>query len=239
MNQRMAQMEHRACGKELLAASRFDEALREFDLAVELLPNDHESIYCLGLINLKLGHLPMALLWFDRALELSPDTTLYLADRAVAKLRACDKEGAWADMDRCIDIDPRNAYHWSLRGFMRNAAGDPNGALEDYKEAVRIDPDDAITYNNMGLVEEGIGYTKEARESYSRSDMLAGIKPKAPEHVVPLRDERPKPIEDAKSISWSPELSVNEVFRLMLRTFTDPVERKDFMHFIFRRNKAG
>jgi Flp pilus assembly protein TadD len=227
---------HKAQGRELLAANRPEDAVREFDLAIELMPNDHEAIYLKGLANLRLGHMPMALLCIDRALELSPDTTLYLTDRAVAKLRVGDKEGARADMDRCISIAPTNAYHWSLRGFMRNAAGDPAGALEDYREAVRLDPDDAITYNNMGLVEEGMGYTKEAKESYSRSDMLAGITPKAPEHMVPLKDERPQPAPTA-TVPKAP--SARDLMRVMWRTFTDAEERKDFFDFLRRRNGAA
>lgn len=225
---------HIAAGEAHLRAGDFNEAMRSFELALELAPNHHQAMYFSALTHLKLGQEATALVQFNRALELNPDNPNYLSDLAVTKMRSGDKDGAMRDLDRCVQLDPNYGYRYALRAFARSSMGDMQGAIDDYKRAVELDPEDAISYNNLGMAEEQMGYVDSSHQRFATADSLSAKASTPMDHTITFHqgksrlgvDEVIAPIEQLP-----PAESSETYWSTIAKVFTDKDQRQEFMRF--------
>jgi len=143
-------------GMRLVKATRYDQAILNFNRTVDLQPDFAEAYRMRGRAYVEESNPDQAIHDFTRLIELLPADTLALVERGFARLDKKDYAGAIADADRAIALDPKLARAYNLRGTARRAAGDPPKAIEDFSKAVELDPNldnyfqRASTYQRIG-----------------------------------------------------------------------------------------
>ena len=150
-------------GETYRLTGRYEEALADFDRAIELDPDYAWAIANRGEAYEALGRYEEALADFDRAMEFDPDLDWAIASRGQVYEALGRYEEALADFERAIEIDPD--YDWAIasRGRTYRLMGRNEEALADFERAMELDPDYASyiagrgeTYRLMGRYEEAL-----------------------------------------------------------------------------------
>lgn len=108
----------------LFNLGKYDMALKEYNRAIELFPQD------------EINRPGLASLYLERG-----DTHYTLEDF----------EHAIADFDKSIELNPENAIAYVYRGDARDNAGLINEAIADYTKAIELNPNYADAYYNRGV----------------------------------------------------------------------------------------
>ena len=131
----------------------YDQAVRDYDEAIQLDPDDAESYYNRGLAHYHNAAYDQAVRDYDEAIRLDPDDAESYYNRGLAHYHNAAFDQAVRDYDEAIRLDPEYAFAYNNRGIAHyhnhNAAYDQ--AVRDYDEAIRLDPEYAFAYNNRGI----------------------------------------------------------------------------------------
>ena len=143
-------------GMRLMKTTRYDQAILNFNRAVDLVPDYAEAYRMRGRAYVAQSDPDMAIRDFSRVAELQPRDAAILAERGFVNMDKKDYQAAIADADRAIALDPKLARAYNLRASARRAAGDPRRSIEDFTKAVELEPDldnyfqRASTYQQLG-----------------------------------------------------------------------------------------
>jgi tetratricopeptide (TPR) repeat protein len=163
--------DHAAQGNAYYDQGQFEEAVAEFEEALQLDPDDAETHYNLGLAYKALGKVDEAIGEYQEAIRLDPD----LAEAHNGLGNAYSDQGrldaAIAEYEEAIRLDPDlSDAHFNL-GHALMDQGEYEKALTAYQEAIRLEPDDpetrhnvGVAYAKMGLIDEAIAAWEEAIE---------------------------------------------------------------------------
>ena len=147
-------------------------AIRDFDEAIRLKPDDAAAYNSRGSAKSNLGDKQGAIKDFDEAIRLKPDYADAYWFRGAAKLNLGDKQGAVKDFDEAIRLKPDDALAYWFRGLAKSGLGDKQGAIKDYDEAIRLKPDDANAYWFRGLAKSDLGDKQGAIQDYQDAAKL-------------------------------------------------------------------
>ena len=128
-------------GKALLARQAYEEALREFQRAVQLEAASFIAWFSLGYAYGRLLRWEEALEAYERALALTPDHAGAWNNKGEALYNLRRYQLALAAYERALALDAENAIAWNNRGVARYALKDPRLALSDYERAIALDED--------------------------------------------------------------------------------------------------
>ena len=146
----------------LLKQGRREEALKAFDKAVQLKPDDAALWKQMGDALLELQRYDHALLSFQHVLKLDPRHQDAAYKSGVLLNDVCRFEEAVACLDVCDDVLPDDAA--TLRARARALLGlkkyEPS--LADSLRANTLAPGDADTLNNIGTSLQSLGRAEEA-----------------------------------------------------------------------------
>jgi Flp pilus assembly protein TadD len=131
---------HFTKGRDLTELARFEEAVRCFEAAAALAPEDADIQAGLGKALDGAGRLEEARRRYGKALELDPGLIGPLLLRAVASQRLNDFEGALEDIEAYLAVRPDSADALVVRGCCHLAAGRKDRARADFERAVTLDP---------------------------------------------------------------------------------------------------
>jgi type IV pilus biogenesis/stability protein PilW len=137
-------------GVALYQKGRLDQAIAEFNKAIELNPRDAEAYNYRGSAYLQKGQVDLAISDYDQVLRLKPRDAEVYTDRGVAYGAKGQFDRAIADFNRAIELKPSYALAWSCRGGMYLHKGQLDRAIADFSKAVEVDPGYAMGYNNRG-----------------------------------------------------------------------------------------
>ncbi len=143
-------------GMRLMKTTRYDQAILNFNRAVDLMPDYADAYRMRGRAYVQQSDPAMAIRDFSRVSELEPRDATILAERGFVRLDQKDYSGAIADADRAIALDPKLGRAYNLRASARRAAGNPRGAIEDFTKAIALEPNldnyfqRASTYQKLG-----------------------------------------------------------------------------------------
>ena len=137
-------------GIALKQMGRLDDALRVFDKAVQLEPDDAELRRQLGLTLLAVNRPTDALLAFQHALQLDPRhwEASYQSAAILHHLERFDE--ALLQINACDQLRPDHAPTLQIRARVFRALKRYQECLADNIRAHTLDPADPITCNNMG-----------------------------------------------------------------------------------------
>ena len=143
-------------GVRLMNTTRYDQAILNFNRAVDLVPDYTEAYRMRGRAYVAQSDPGMAIRDFTRVSELQPRDAAILAERGFVHLGQKDYPAAIADADRAVALDPKLARAYNLRASARRATGDLRRAIEDFTSAIALEPNldnyfqRASTYQKLG-----------------------------------------------------------------------------------------
>ena len=168
----------RTRGEDQTALGREQNALANYDKAIELDPKSLPAYVNRGIAKSKLGRHEDALADYDRAIEIDPNDASAYVNRGNAKSELDRHEDALADYDRAIEIDPNHANAYFNRGNAKSELGRHEDALADYDKAIQLEPNLATAYLARGNVRALLGRHDEAKADHNKAlDLDPGLDP--------------------------------------------------------------
>ena len=143
--------EHIDQGIEYAEQGRLDEAIAEFQKAIELKPDDPDAHRNLGTVYGEQGKEEEAAAAYEKAIELDPDFGEAYGDLAGIYTRLGRLSEAVAAGEKAIELAPDYAMAYNNLGFAYYTQGMLEEAIAEYKEAIQINPDFGKAHDNLGV----------------------------------------------------------------------------------------
>ena len=141
---------HRGLG--LLLQDKLDDAIVEFNKALEADSSHARSYNSRGNAWRHKGELDLAIADFNEAIRLDPNFSFPYNGRAAAFHDKGDLDRAIADFTEVIRLDPTLAAPYNNRAIVWRDKGEFDRALEDTNEALRRDPKNVVVYSTRGEI---------------------------------------------------------------------------------------
>ena len=145
------------------------EALSAFQKVVELMPDDPEAHFNLGVVLKNLGQLDQAVTSYQRAVQLKPDYAEAHSNLGSTLKDLGRLDDAVASYRRALKIKPDSADTYNNLGIALKGLGQLNDAIASYRKAVALKPDFALAHYNLGNGQKDQGQLDAAVTSYRRA----------------------------------------------------------------------
>lgn len=137
--------QHEKRGDEYTRQKIFPEAIKEFDAAIALAPEDKELYVKKGIALYMNNQVPEAIGVLDKSITLNRGDRKWpwfpLYHKAIAQARSGDMRGALQSLDESIKLNPNHENHLA-RAMAHINMQQPAKALEDVRAGMRFNPDD-------------------------------------------------------------------------------------------------
>ena len=130
-------------GLRLLRHGNYEEALRDFDKAIELKPHFAEARAHKGGALWSLKRYAEAVQCCDKAIELKSDLAEAWTYRGVASFGLKKYGEVIENLDKGIKLEPDSAHAWFIRGTALFALEKYGEAEQAFDEAIKLEPDSA------------------------------------------------------------------------------------------------
>ena len=168
-----------------------DDAIAEYNRAIELKRDWADPYTCRGTAYLDIGQFERAILDFDKSLQLAPNDAGVLMERAIAYQGVGEDRKALADFNAAIRKDAALGYAHYDRGCLLTKLGDYDKALIDLNEAVRRNPQHpsmyaarAKVYREQKMIDRALADYRTAEHASGRGYCRAFVSGK---RVLPPR----------------------------------------------------
>ena len=141
----------------------YDEALIDYNKAIELRPIYPDALNNRGAIYLDKKRYPEAINDFNRVIELQKSYALVYSNRGLAMMETNKNSEARADFDKAIELKADYAEAYYNRGLLSMREKRPAEALRDYNKALELNPN--------------------YKEAIINRDVLLGVK-KSPDEIL-------------------------------------------------------
>jgi tetratricopeptide (TPR) repeat protein len=153
-------------GTVLLRAGRLEEALKAFEKAISIEPENAESWKNFGAVLIDLDHPDQAFLALQQALKLRPR----YADAANLYGLALYKQQRYAEalehFNLSLEVEPAQADALQVRALVLMNLNRLEEALADNRRSQLLNPLDADTHNNLGTILQKLGRYEETLAWY-------------------------------------------------------------------------
>jgi len=163
-----------ALGRALQRLGRLDEAVKAFDKAVQLRPDDPKGWKDLAVALSEAQRADEALLACRHALQLNPDDADAAERCGTLLLDLGRMEEALACLDLCDDLHPNRASVLEKRGHVLHRLGRLAEAVADHRRAHALNPDNPNACNNIGASLQALRRDDEALVWF---DLAVTLKP--------------------------------------------------------------
>jgi tetratricopeptide (TPR) repeat protein len=143
-------------GMRLMRATRYDQAILNFNRAVDIEPDFADAYRMRARAYVAQSDPDPAIRDFSKVAELQPSDASAFTELGFVHLDKKEYPAAIADADRATALDPKLSRAYNLRANARRGAGDLRGAIADYTKAVELEPNldnyfqRAATYQRLG-----------------------------------------------------------------------------------------
>lgn len=127
--------QHLLSGHKLFKSKQFDEAIEEYNKAIEFRPSDHEAYYWRGRAYSEKGGRDKAIEDFKKTIELNPSYTRAYESMGWLYTQMAKWDESIRYFDKAIELSPKNGWAYYNRGRCYYNKGDLKMALEDSKKA--------------------------------------------------------------------------------------------------------
>ena len=141
---------------------KYEQAILDFNKAIELNPLHSVFYWSRGRIYRKQGANERAILDFNKTIELKPDDALAYYERGVVYASKARFYEAIANFDKAIELNPNDARMYCGRGVTYSDMGNYNAAIVDLENAIELDPRDALAYQNCSFACRHTGQYEKA-----------------------------------------------------------------------------
>ena len=131
-----------------------DAALRDLDYALELEPDQVDSLINRADILLTQGETGRADADIAHGLSLKPGNPHLLAARAALLAESGDEDGAWASYTAALGEDPGFAAAWANRAVLAYSLGRTAEAIDDLDHAIDLQDDPSLRANRAVALQD-------------------------------------------------------------------------------------
>jgi tetratricopeptide (TPR) repeat protein/ADP-heptose:LPS heptosyltransferase len=156
-------------GTTLLNLGRHDDALKVFEKAVQLNPDDPEPWWQMGNVLIQAGRWPEALLTRKHTLKLNPRHGEAAYQAGYYLNMQGRLEEALTYLDRSAELQPDHVPTLQMRALVLMNLNRLDESLAVNRRAAALDPANADLCSNIGSVLLAMGRTEEALAWYDRS----------------------------------------------------------------------
>src|SRR5271166_1549237 len=128
-----------------------DEAIEQFQKALEINPNDMDAHNDLGMALDEIGQMDDAIAQYQKALEINPDNAGAHNNLGNTLFRKGQLAEAIEQYQKAVKINPKYAEAHSNLGNALLQNGQLGRAIEEFQKAVKINPKFAQAHGNLGL----------------------------------------------------------------------------------------
>ncbi len=163
-------MAHYNLGNGLHLAGQLQDAIAQYQAALQLKPDYAEAYNNLGLVLIEQGRVQEGVKHLEDALRIWPDCPQAHFNLGNAILLLAGKpEDAIAQYKEALRLSPDDAETHNNLGNALQRAGKPEDAIAQYEEALRLQPDYPKAHNNLGNVFLQTGQIQEAIHHYEQA----------------------------------------------------------------------
>lgn len=155
-------------GLEMEKQGKLPEAIRYYEKAVELKPDDGIGLYNLGVVKLQVSDTQAALELFRRSQTLEPDNVMAYLNEGVALQRLGEHRKVITVMDTAIKKFPENAELYHQLGRAQLDTGQSTKGVESLKKALELDPNHAQSLFFLALFFQEQGISATAADYYQQ-----------------------------------------------------------------------
>lgn len=161
--------DHSRLGTEYSEQGDFGKALDEFEMAIELDPDDPEFHRNLGTLYLRQRMFEEAVTSYERAIELNPGYGGAYGDLAGAYFSVGRIPEAIAAAEKGIELDPEYAMSYNNLAVTYGSLGDTEQAITLLEQAIQLNPNSDNAHYNLGYFYEILGQINEAIPRYQEA----------------------------------------------------------------------
>ncbi len=156
-------------GLALMAKGDFDEAIEQFQKALEINPSFTAAMVNLGMARMQKGETDEAIAIFQEVLEHNPENIE--VENMIGNVYMNIKEYRLAERHfrNALLIEPAYTDAINSLGILYEKIGQWDEAMKEYKKTINIDPHYAEGYNNIGNIWRIKGNDEEALQWYEKA----------------------------------------------------------------------
>lgn len=147
-------------------------ALKDYDKAIEMDPENSEFYTNRGATNARLGDYPRALEDLARALELNPGNDNAYLNRSVLYYQTGQFDLALADLEIYLEKNPYSADIWFETGRIYAGKAMWSKALENVNKAISLDASQGLYYFQRALIKINTNDLESAKQDAVRAQSL-------------------------------------------------------------------
>ena len=145
------------------------EAIADFNLSIQLSPDNATVYNNRGNALMDLGHPEEAVKDFDRAIALSPNYGAAYNNRGNAHSALGQYEPAFQDFRKAVELMPASAVPFNGRGKAHAELKRYHAALRDFTRALSLNAKYAAAYSNRGEANLALYQYKEAADDLTQA----------------------------------------------------------------------
>jgi len=150
----------------------YEKALKEYNKAIKLFPNDPECLLYRGYMYLhNTKEYEKAIADFSQCIEIDSAYRPAYSRSGDAYLELENYDKALADFTKAIDLDKDNAERYDYRANCYVEMEDYTNALKDYDKAIDLSPENPLYYNERGLF-----YLDQEKYDLALKDFASALK---------------------------------------------------------------
>ncbi len=146
--------------------NRFDEAIKQYEEAVEMNPDNPNVYNGWGYILLMKGQKEAADLKFSKALELNPNHERARFNLVKLKFAQGVHQETLEQIDKLVLLEPQSAEIYRESGNICVRLGKYEKAIDLYEECIRQVPTDKVTMSNIASCYARLGHLESAQIAY-------------------------------------------------------------------------
>jgi tetratricopeptide (TPR) repeat protein len=156
-------------GDALLQKGSAEEAITQYQKALQMRPDSDLAYYNLGTALQQAGKADDAIALFKKALQVRPDNAVACYNLGTALQQADKVDEAISQYQKAVQIKPDYALAYNNLGNALLQKGRVEEGILQYQKAVQIKPDFALACNNLGTVFQETGRLDEAITQYQKA----------------------------------------------------------------------
>jgi tetratricopeptide (TPR) repeat protein len=143
---------HNNLGNALLKEGNVDEAIVQYQKALQINPDYAKAHYNLGCALFQKGNVDEAIEHFQRALQINPDSMEAHYNLSCALLQKGNVDEAIVQYQKALQIEPDDEESHINLGNALIQKGNVDKAIVHYQKALQIEPDNVEALNNLAWV---------------------------------------------------------------------------------------
>lgn len=164
---------HSGLGNSLSEIGRVDEAIAQFQKAIDIDPDYSDAYNNLGTALLKKGQVDEAITKYRKSMELRPTYTEAHNNLGLALLQNKQLDEAAAEFKKALEINPNYDEAHDNLGVVLFQKGQVEQAMAEFRKAIEITPNHVKAHNNLGFAYFQKGQTDDAISEFRKALAVA------------------------------------------------------------------